>query len=167
MYLGRSLSIMVNNSKLDQVIELAKRRGFFFPSAEIYPGSTAGTWEYGPYGVMIKQRLESIWRKFFISQDRLLEIDGSTILPKPVFLASGHLKSFVDPLTQCKTCRTVFRADKLLEKIGEFEILEGTPLEEIDKEFQKHNVHCPRCGGDFHNTRHFNMMFQLDYLLNH
>ncbi|MHA1712930.1 MAG: glycine--tRNA ligase [Candidatus Ranarchaeia archaeon] len=152
---------MVGNSRLDVVIELAKRRGFFFPSAEIYPGTAAGTWEYGPLGLTIKRKLKGIWRTFFINQDRMLEISGSSILPEPVFIASGHIKSFVDPLTQCKTCKTVYRADKLLAGKTQLPILEGTSLDQIDAELKKHNIHCPRCGGQLLDSRHFNLMFQL------
>ena len=105
-------------SQLDTIIELAKRRGFFFPSAELYPSTAAGTWDYGPLGTALKRNLSQIWQTFFIHQDRLVEIAGSTILPEEVFVASGHLASFVDPLTQCETCKTVFRTDKLIQDKG-------------------------------------------------
>ena len=100
-------------SKLEDIKAMAKTRGFFWPSAEIYK-SSAGLWSYGPLGVALKQNLISEWRKAITGD--MLEIDGSQIMPAAVFNSSGHLSSFQDPITECKKCGS-FRADKLIEKV--------------------------------------------------
>ncbi len=152
----------MSKSQLDIIIELAKRRGFFFPSAELYPSTAAGTWDYGPHGIAMKQNLSQIWHTFFVHQDRLLEISGSTILPEQVFVASGHLASFVDPLTQCETCKTVFRADKIIQDKTGQEIPEGTDIAILNQQITDLHLHCPKCGGPLQDTRHFNLMFKLE-----
>ncbi|MHA2060139.1 MAG: glycine--tRNA ligase [Candidatus Ranarchaeia archaeon] len=148
-------------AQFDEIIDLGKRRGFFFSTAEIYPNTIGGVWDYAPYGVVVKRRLEALWRKIFVHQQRLFEISGGSILPKQVFEASGHLKSFVDPLTQCQKCKNVHRADKLLAEKLEKEIPEGLPVEELNEMLVDHKITCPICGGPVSPVRHFNLMFPL------
>jgi glycyl-tRNA synthetase len=148
-------------TKYDKLLDVALRRGFFFPSAEIYRG-IAGVWTYGHAGTSMKRKFENLWRDFFLKlNDNFHEIDGSYILPQKVFEASGHLKNFNDPLTECKYCHTRYRADNLLE-----ESLKGSAsifsLDEMDKMIKQKKVKCPNCGkSDFLKTRWFNMMFDL------
>ena len=141
-------------SKLEDIKAMAKTRGFFWPSAEIYK-SSAGLWSYGPLGVALKQNLISEWRKAITGD--MLEIDGSQIMPAAVFNSSGHLSSFQDPITECKKCGS-FRADKLIEKVTGKIIPEALPAKEFDKLITKHKVSCPNCKGKLSNVEMFNLM---------
>src|SRR3972149_4339254 len=145
----------------DKVVDIALRRGFFFPSAEIYRG-IAGVWTYGHLGTLMKRKFETRWRDFFLQlDDNFYEIDGSYILPQKVFEASGHLKNFNDPLAECKSCHTRYRADNLIEETlkADASVLS---TQEIDKLLKDKKVKCPNCSkSDFLPTRWFNMMFDL------
>ncbi|MCW1296366.1 MAG: glycine--tRNA ligase [Candidatus Parvarchaeota archaeon] len=148
-------------SKYDDVMKLALERGFFFQSSEIYADAPAGFWEYGPLGTSMKNKLIQLWRKELVKRDEMLEIDGSVIMPEDVFIASGHLKSFVDPLVECKKCKQVFRADKIIsEKSGQI-VPERLSEKEFDALISKYNVRCPNCKGELSKTKIFNMMFKV------
>jgi len=152
---------MSKESKFDKITELAVRRGFYFPAAEIYPNAPAGFWDYGPLGSALKRRIIDVWRETIVRRDGMLEIDGAQILPEVVFEASGHLKSFVDPLTECKKCRAILRADRLIqEKTGRL-IPEALSSEELDSLLRKHDIVCPECGGELSQVVKFNMMFRF------
>ena len=152
---------MSKESKFDKITELAVRRGFYFPAAEIYPNAPAGFWDYGPLGSALKRRIIDVWRETIVRRDGMLEIDGAQILPEVVFEASGHLKSFVDPLTECKKCRAILRADRLIqEKTGRL-IPEALSSEELDSLLRKHDIACPECGGELSQVVKFNMMFRF------
>ena len=88
----------------DRVVKLALERGFYFPSCEVYSDSQAGFWEYGPSGVSIKNKFLELWRRELVRRDGMMEIDGSQIMSRSVFEASGHLSSFADPITKCAKC---------------------------------------------------------------
>ena len=151
---------MKKNVRLDKITDIAAKRGFFFPTAEIYNGS-AGFWTYGHLGAMMKHRWENIWRCFFLGlNDNFFEIEGSNILPRKVFEASGHLESFNDPLIECKSCRFRFRADHFIE--DEMNIaVEGLTAEAMDKLVKDNKLKCPKCGSELDNVRMFNMMFPV------
>ena len=140
-------------SKLDNVISLTKRRGFVYPSGDIY-GGTRAAWDYGPYGVELKENIKRQWWKAVVQQrPDVVGLDSSIILPRQVWVASGHVGVFSDPLTECLHCHKRFRADQLEEA---FEFKKGrkpTGLEEIN---------CPECGtlGQFTEPRDFNMMLE-------
>jgi len=152
---------MSEKSKFDKLSELAIRRGFYFPAAEIYPETPAGFWDYGPLGSALKRRIIDAWRKIIVKRDEMLEIDGAQILPESVFEASGHLKSFVDPLTECKKCRKIFRADRLIQdKTGKL-VPEALSSEELDGLIHLHNITCPECGDELSKVVKFNMMFRF------
>lgn len=103
-------------AKLEDIQNICLRRGIVFPTAEIYP-NISGFFDYGPIGTLIKRKLVEYWREFFVkNEDNIIEIDGSTVLPENVFQASGHIKGFVDPVTQCKKCKSIYRADHLIEE---------------------------------------------------
>ena len=103
-------------SKLDNVISLAKRRGFVFPSGEIY-GGTRSAWDYGPYGVELKENIKRQWWKWMVSgREDVVGLDSSIILPREVWVASGHVGVFTDPLTECMSCHKRLRADHLQEE---------------------------------------------------
>ena len=96
-------------TKLDAVVSLAKRRGFVFPSGEIY-GGTRSAWDYGPLGVELKENIKrQWWRTMVTSRDDIVGLDSSVILPRQVWVASGHVGVFTDPLTECLSCHKRFR----------------------------------------------------------
>jgi len=143
-------------------MQLALERGFYFPSCEIYSDGQAGFWEYGPSGVSMKTKFIELWRREFVRRDGMLEIDGSQIMSKSVFDASGHLASFADPIVRCKQCSLNFRADKLIFEQTKIEIPESAELEDFDKTIMGKNINCPKCKGEFDKARKFNMMFKVE-----
>ena len=145
----------------DELMKLALERGFYFPSCEIYSDSQAGFWEYGPTGVSLKNKFIELWRRELVRRDRMLEIDGSQIMSQSVFEASGHLASFADPIIKCKNCKATFRADRMIAEVTKVEIPESADLEEFDKVIAEKGLKCPKCEGEFENTRKFNMMFKV------
>jgi len=141
-------------SRLDAVTNLAKRRGFVFPSGEIY-GGTRSAWDYGPLGVELKENIKrQWWRAMVTSREDIVGIDSAVILPREVWVASGHLKVFSDPLTECLSCHKRFREDQLIE---EFEARKGRAVEH-----GLADVPCPNCGtrGKWTEPRDFNMMLK-------
>jgi len=143
-------------SKLDKVINLCKRRGFVFPCGEIY-GGTRAAWDYGPLGVELKENIKRQWWKNMVtSRDDVVGLDSSVILPKDVWIASGHLAVFTDPLIECLSCHKRFRADQLQE---EFAARKG--IEDADS-VALTEIPCPNCGtrGEYTEPRDFNMMLK-------
>src|SRR3989338_11266519 len=105
----------MEKSKYDKIMDIVTKRGFIYPSAEIY-GSKAGFWTYGSLGTRIKHKWEFVWRSYFLGlSNNFFEVEDCNILPKSVFKSSGHLDNFNDPLTQCEKCNFRFRADQLVE----------------------------------------------------
>ena len=145
----------------DDVMKLALERGFYFPSSEIYADAQAGFWEYGPSGVSLKNKFLELWRRELVRRDKMIEIDGSQIMSKSVFDASGHLASFADPIVRCKKCKATHRADKIIVEVSQIEIPESADLDEFDKTIVEKNIKCPKCNGDFENAKKFNMMFEV------
>jgi glycyl-tRNA synthetase len=149
-----------NVEKADKIVELAKRRGFFWPSYEIY-GGVSGFVTFGPLGAVLKRRIEDKFRDFYTRPLGILEIESSVILPSKVFEASGHVDHFKEPLVECTKCKRKFRADHLLQeqaKMSDTET-EKLSLQELKSEIDKHAVHCPECGGVFGEPKHFMTMF--------
>ena len=145
----------------EQIIQLALERGFYFPSCEIYSDAQAGFWEYGPSGVGLKNKFVELWRRELVRRDRMLEIDGSQIMSQSVFIASGHLSSFADPIVTCKKCKSIFRADKLIMEFTSIVVPESADLAEFDKVISEKRVACPKCKGELDQVRRFNMMFKV------
>jgi glycyl-tRNA synthetase len=145
----------------EDVMKLALERGFYFPSCGIYADAQAGFWEYGPSGVSLKNKLLELWRRELIRRDGMMEIDGSQIMSKSVFEASGHLDNFADPIIKCIKCKSTFRADRAIAEVTKIEIPENADLEEFDNIILQDNIKCPKCKGDFEKTKKFNMMFKL------
>jgi glycyl-tRNA synthetase len=136
--------------RIDSVVSLAKRRGFVYPSSEIY-GGTRSAWDYGPLGVELKDNVRREWWKSMVQQrDDIVGLDSAIILARPVWVASGHVEEFVDPLTECQSCHKRFRADHLEEAYAEKHGgVAPTSLAEIN---------CPNCGnkGTFTEPKMFN-----------
>lgn len=143
---------------MEDLVKYSLQYGFFYPTAEIYPSTPSGFWDYGPLGALLKQKFLLLAIKELIRKDEMLLIDGSQILPRDVFIASGHLNSFTDPVCSCKLCRAVFRADKLVEEQLGIHVPERAALEKLEDLLQ--DVKCPSCGGKLGGLRLFNMMFK-------
>ncbi|MFD9894145.1 glycine--tRNA ligase [Amycolatopsis sp. NPDC059027] len=140
---------------IESVVSLCKRRGFVFPCGEIY-GGTKSAWDYGPLGVELKDNIKRQWWKTVVQgRDDVVGIDSSVILPRPVWVASGHVGVFTDPLVECLSCHKRFRADQLAE---EFAARTGKETSEDDLS----EVPCPNCGtrGQYTEPRDFNMMLK-------
>jgi glycyl-tRNA synthetase len=146
--------------KYDKLMELASRKSIFYPAAEIYPNSPAGFWDFGPVGQSIRRKVVDFWRHELLQKENMLEIHGSQILPEQVFLGSGHLKSFADPIVQCTKCKKYERADKLIsDKIGK-NVPEATPIEKLDALIKENNVKCLKCKGELGKVSKFNLMVE-------
>ncbi len=141
------------------VVNLALRRGLFFPAGEIYSGALRGFYDFGPYGAALKRKIVNVWRNELIKKEDMFEINGALILPEPVFKSSGHLANFSDPVTTCGKCGIVHRADQLLD--GEFK--ESTPVEELTKGLRNNKIVCPSCGStQLSDVKKFNMMVRAE-----
>lgn len=148
-------------SKHEAVMRLALERGFFFPASEIYSDAPAGFWDYGPLGAALKRRFLELWRRELVRRDGMLEIDGAQVLSKSVFVASGHLESFVDPVAKCSKCGAIYRLDKLIEEETGIVVPERASLREMEEIVRSGEIKCGRCGGELTDFSHFNMMFRL------
>ena len=146
--------------KFVAVNELAKRRGFFWSSFEIYGGS-GGFVTYGPLGTRLKQNIEAKLRELFVKKIGIYEMESSIIAPGKVFEASGHVDHFKEPMVECQNCHQRFRADHLLEEKGISSAeAEKMTLEEVAQEIERHGVLCPDCGGKFGEPQRYLTMFQ-------
>src|SRR3954465_14520936 len=147
---------MAATSPIHTVVSLCKRRGFVFPSGEIY-GGTRSAWDYGPLGVALKDNIKRQWWRSMVQQrDDIVGLDSSVILPARTWEASGHLATFTDPLTECLSCHKRFRADHLQEAYAEKKGIpdpDSVPLAEVA---------CPNCGtrGAWTEPRPFNGMLK-------
>ncbi|MDK2814752.1 MAG: glycyl-tRNA synthetase [Thermoanaerobacter sp.] len=150
---------------MDKIVALAKNRGFVFPGSEIY-GGLANTWDYGPLGVELKNNIKRMWWKRFIQQSPYnVGIDSAILMNPEVWVASGHVSSFSDPLMDCKECKSRFRADQLIEDYikekGLNISIEGWTNEQMMEFIKEHKVSCPKCGAhNFTDIRKFNLMFK-------
>ncbi len=150
----------MEKSRAEKILDIATKRGFIYPSAEIY-GSKAGFWTYGSLGTKIKHKWENLWRSYFLSLNtNFYEIEDCNIMPKKVFESSGHLKNFTDPLTECEKCHFRFRADQLIEDELKIEV-GGLKEDALSKLIKDNKLKCPKCKGNITDVRFFNMMFEL------
>ncbi len=143
-------------STLEKVINLCKRRGFVFPCGDIY-GGTRAAWDYGPLGVELKENIKKQWWRYMVtSRDDVVGLDSSVILPREVWVASGHVSVFTDPLIECLSCHKRFRADQLAEEYAHRKGVDDPDSVALTE------VPCPNCGtrGQFTEPRDFNMMLK-------
>lgn len=152
---------IMENKKMENVTALCKRRGFIFAGSDIY-GGLANTWDYGPYGVELKQNLKNFWWKTFVyEREDIVGLDSSILMNPKVWEASGHISSFSDPLMDCRNCHERVRGDKLIEEKLGIEAVAGKSLKEIGEIIKEKNIKCPKCGKcDFTEPRSFNLMFK-------
>ncbi|MFH1420450.1 MAG: glycine--tRNA ligase [Candidatus Aenigmatarchaeota archaeon] len=147
------------NEKRD-IEDIAKRRGFFWRSSSIY-GGISGLYDYAHLGKLLKNKWESLWKSFFLSlSDDYYEIEGANIMPEKVFVASGHLESFVDPMARCKKCKAVERADQILNDVLN-ENFDGLTMEQMNRVIKEHKISCQKCGGELEDLTILNMMFPV------
>ncbi|MDL2273368.1 glycine--tRNA ligase [Oscillospiraceae bacterium OttesenSCG-928-G22] len=150
---------------MEKIVALCKNRGFIYPGSEIY-GGLANTWDYGPLGVEFKNNVKRAWWKKFVQESPLnVGLDSSILMNRQVWVASGHVVNFNDPLIDCRACKTRHRADKLIEAYNEksgIELnVEVMTNEELSEYIKDQGVPCPNCGKkDFTDIRKFNMMFK-------
>src|ERR1700754_1900911 len=152
---GVTVASKSSSAKIDTIVALAKRRGFVFASGEIY-GGTRSAWDYGPLGVELKENIKrQWWRSMVTGRDDVVGLDSSVILPREVWVASGHVGVFTDPLVECLSCHRRFRADQLAEEYAE---RTGKEVSEEDLS----DVPFPNCGtrGQYTEPRDFNMMLK-------
>ena len=147
---------------MDKLVALCKGRGFIFPGSEIY-GGLANSWDYGPLGVEFKNNVKKAWWKKFVQESKYnTGLDSAILMNREVWVASGHVGGFNDPLMDCRACKARFRADKLIEDFtkGE-ETGDGWTNAELEQYIAEHDIKCPVCGKkDFTGIRQFNLMFK-------
>lgn len=147
---------------LEQLVAFLKEQGFVFQGSEIY-GGLANAWDYGPLGVELINNIKQAWWKKFVKNNRYnVGLDSAILMNKEVWVASGHIGSFSDPLIDCKKCHARYRADKLIEDYTKGEITgDGMSNEDLLDFIYSHKITCPSCGGlDYTDIRKFNLMFK-------
>ena len=139
---------------------LCKNRGFVYPGSDIY-GGPANTWDYGPLGVELKNNVKRAWWKKFVQESPTnVGLDSAILMNREVWVASGHVGGFSDPLMDCRDCKSRHRADKLIEDF-DGTVADGWSNERMMEFIQEHNIGCPNCGGhNFTDIRQFNLMFR-------
>lgn len=159
--------MLANSEKtMDKVVALCKGRGFVYSGSEIY-GGLANTWDYGPLGVEFKNNVKKAWWKKFVQESPYnVGVDCAILMNPEVWVASGHVGGFSDPLMDCKECKTRYRADKLIEDHmrsngQENPAVDGWSNEKMMDYIESNNVKCPQCGAhNFTDIRQFNLMFK-------
>lgn len=153
------------SATMEQIVALAKHRGFIFPGSEIY-GGLANTWDYGPLGIELKNNIKRAWWKKFIQESPYnVGLDAAILMNPKTWVASGHVGNFNDPMIDCKQCKARHRADKLIENAladkGVEMVVDGLSFAEMEKLIDEHQIVCPDCGSkDFTDIRQFNLMFK-------
>ncbi len=147
---------------MDEIVNYCKNYGFIFQGSEIY-GGLSNTWDYGPLGTLLKENIRNAWKKKFIQENPYnYGLDCAILMNSEVWVASGHVASFADPLIDCKKCKTRHRADKLIEDFtnGQ-ETADGWSNEELESFIFKNHVPCPNCNSmEFTPIRKFNLLFE-------
>jgi glycyl-tRNA synthetase len=146
------------NKLMESIVSLAKRRGFVYPSSEIY-GGLANTWDYGPLGAILKNNIKMAWWHDFIqTRMDMVGLDAAIFMNPEVWVAAGHVASFNDALVDCTNCKNRFRADHLIEDKLNINA-EGLSIEDMNKIIEENGIMCPICGGPLTKVRKFNTMF--------
>ena len=157
---------MKSEKSMEKVVSLCKNRGIIYPGSEIY-GGLANTWDYGPLGVEFKNNVKKAWWKKFVQQSKYnVGLDSAILMNPEVWVASGHVGSFSDPLIDCKECKSRLRADKLIEdfyfenNLGDINV-DGWENEKVEELMKEKNICCPNCKKqNFTGIRRFNLMFK-------
>ncbi len=152
----------MENLTMDKIVNYAKNYGFVFQGSDIY-GGLANSWDYGPLGTLLKENIRNAWKKRFVEENRYnYGLDSAIIMNPNVWVASGHVASFADPLIDCLKCKSRYRADKLIEDFTNGEITaDGWSNEEIEKYIKDNHLTCPTCkSSEFTPIRKFNLLFE-------
>ena len=157
---------MKSEKSMEKIVSLCKSRGIIYPGSEIY-GGLANTWDYGPLGVEFKNNVKKAWWQKFVQQSKYnVGLDSAILMNPEVWVASGHVGSFSDPLIDCKECKSRFRADKLIEdfyfenNLGDINV-DGWENEKVEELMKEKNICCPNCKKqNFTGIRRFNLMFK-------
>lgn len=153
--------MLANSEKtMEKVVALCKGRGFVYPGSEIY-GGLSNSWDYGPLGVEFKNNVKKAWWKKFVQESKYnVGLDSAILMNPQVWVASGHVGGFSDPLMDCRDCKSRHRADKLIED-ATGKPADGWSNEEMMSFIQEHHIKCPVCGSEnFTDIRKFNLMFK-------
>lgn len=142
----------------DKMTNISRKRGFLWPSFEIYSG-VSGFTDYGPLGATLKNNIMQKWRKQYVVQEGFSEIEAPTVMPKEVLKASGHVDNFTDPMCKCTECGEVYRADHIIEENINKDV-ESLENEELDKIIEDNNIRCSECGGKLSKIWDYNLMFK-------
>ena len=156
----------MGKATMEKITALAKSRGFVFSGSEIY-GGLANTWDYGPVGVELKNNVKKAWWKKFVQESKYnVGLDSAILMNPKTWVASGHVGGFSDPLIDCRSCKSRFRADKLIEDYVATQenlnvAVDGWSNEKLEDFIQEYQVPCPECGKkDYTGIRKFNLMFK-------
>ena len=147
---------------MEKLVSVCKQYGYIFQGSEIY-GGLSNSWDYGTLGVELKNNLKKAWWKKFIEErENIYGLDSAIIMNPEVWVASGHVGGFSDPLIDCKKCKSRHRADKLIEEFTEGkETGDGWPNDKLEKFIEENDIKCPKCGSkDFTKIRQFNLLFE-------
>ena len=147
---------------MEEIVNYAKQYGFIFQGSEIYNG-LSNTWDYGPVGTNLKENIRNAWKKKFIQENPYnVGLDAAILMNPNVWVASGHVASFSDPLIDCKKCKSRHRADKLIEDFTKGEVTgDGWENEKLENYINDNKIKCPVCGAtDFTPIRKFNLLFE-------
>ena len=150
---------------MEKIVNLCKARGYVYPGSDIY-GGLSNTWDYGPLGVEVKNNIKKAWMKKMVQENKYnVGLDSAILMNPQVWVTTGHVASFSDPLIDCRECKTRHRADKLIEewaaKNGKDVIADGWSDEETVKYINDNNIVCPNCGKlNYTSIRKFNLMFK-------
>ncbi|NFE96528.1 glycine--tRNA ligase [Clostridium botulinum] len=157
---------MAVEKTMDKIVALCKNRGFVFPGSDIY-GGLANSWDYGPLGVEFKNNVKKAWWKKFVQESHYnVGLDSAILMNSDVWVASGHVGGFSDPLMDCKECKARFRADKIVEDHmtengAEVASADGWTNEQLKEYIESNNIVCPKCGKmNYTDIRKFNLMFK-------
>jgi glycyl-tRNA synthetase len=147
--------------KIEELAVFCKKKGFVYPSSEIY-GGMAGFFDLGPLGSEMMQNIKADWWKHFVhSKENMIGIDCSIISHPRIWKASGHLESFGDLVLVCTKCKNRMRADHFIEDTLKKNV-EGAKSDEINKTIKDNNLKCPKCKGNFEDLKDFNLLFSTN-----
>jgi len=142
----------------DKVMDVSLRRGFVWPSFEIY-GGAKGFYDYGPMGALLRRNIEEEFRRMYVVEEGCFEVNCPTVTPEDIWVASGHIESFSDVLAECTKCGEPYRADHLIhEKIGVD--TEGMGIADLEKALSENKIRCPKCKGALSEPYDYNLMFK-------
>ncbi len=143
----------------EKVMDISLRRGFVWPSFEIY-GGAKGFYDYGPMGSLLKHNIEELVRKQYVIEDGCLEVSCPTVTPEEPWVASGHVKSFSDILVECEKCGEPYRADHLVQEHVKDLQTDGMGIAQLKEQLAKHAIKCPKCKGHLGEPYDYNLMFK-------